>query len=107
MNTQFKKGIVELCVLSLIKKKDMYGFEVIEILSKAIDVNENTVYPILRRLTSQNYFETYFQTTNQGAPRKYYRITNQGISIYADYIDEWYTFLKGVNYILGGNQNEK
>ena len=43
MNTQFKKGIVEMCILSILSKKDMYGFEVIDTLSKEIDVNENTV----------------------------------------------------------------
>lgn len=102
MNTQFKKGIVELCVLSLIQEKDMYGFEVIESLSSTIDVNENTVYPILRRLTAQGYFTTYYESTNQGAPRKYYRITDQGVEIYLVYMEEWYTFLKGVNKILGG-----
>ncbi len=107
MNTQFKKGIVELCVLSLIQQKDMYGFEVIESLSKAIDVNENTVYPILRRLTSQDYFETYFEQTNQGAPRKYYRITEKGVEVYLDYMKEWYAFLNGVNEILGGQVHEK
>ncbi|MBE0701472.1 MAG: PadR family transcriptional regulator, partial [Acholeplasmataceae bacterium] len=68
MNTQFKKGILEMCILSLINQHDMYGFEVIETLAKEIDVNENTVYPILRRLTGQNLFETYVEQTNIGAP---------------------------------------
>ena len=49
MNTQFKKGVIEMCVLKLVSQKDMYGFEVIETISKEIDVNENTIYPILRR----------------------------------------------------------
>ncbi len=102
MNTQFKKGIVELCVLSLIESKDMYGFEVIEILSKTIDVNENTVYPILRRLTAQDYFSTYYEPTTLGAPRKYYKITKAGKDIYEAYMTEWRDFLQGVNQILGG-----
>lgn len=104
MNTQFKKGIVELCILSLIHSKDMYGFEVIDMLSKTIDVNENTVYPILRRLTSQGYFDTYFEPTTLGAPRKYYQITHKGIDTYHEYMSEWYQFLNGVNQILGGNK---
>ncbi len=106
MNTQFKKGVVELCILSLINDKDMYGFEVIESLSEAIDVNDNTVYPILRRLTAQKYFDTYYEPTNQGAPRKYYKMTRAGRTVYEAYMDEWYAFLKGVNGILGGNRNE-
>ena len=107
MNTQFKKGILELCILSLIDQKDMYGFEVIETLAKEIDVNENTVYPILRRLTKQNYFETYEKQTQLGAPRKYYKIRPEGVSKLKEYEQQWTSFLKGVFKILGGHINEK
>lgn len=106
MNTQFKKGILELVILSVLSNKDMYGFEVIETLATEIDVNENTVYPILRRLTSQNLFTTYVETTNVGAPRKYYRITSEGQKRLTEYEKEWTEFLKGVFKLLGGKQNE-
>jgi len=106
MNTQFKKGILEMCILSLIKDHDMYGFEVIERLSSEIDVNENTVYPILRRLTTQGLFETYVEQTNIGAPRKYYRLTKAGDKKLEAYEHEWRTFLKGVFKILGGIKHE-
>lgn len=102
MNSQFKKGILEMCVLSLISKKDMYGFEVIDTLAKEIDVNENTVYPILRRLTASQYFETYMESTGIAAPRKYYRITPLGQSKMDEYMSEWRKFLEGVFRILGG-----
>jgi len=59
MNAQFKRGIVELCVLSQLVQKDMYGYEIISDLARSIDVNENTIYPILRRLTAEGYFDTY------------------------------------------------
>ncbi|MDI6452672.1 PadR family transcriptional regulator [Peloplasma aerotolerans] len=107
MNTQFKKGILEMCILSIINQRDMYGFEVIEKLSNEIEVNENTVYPILRRLTGQGLFSTYMEQTNIGAPRKYYKITNEGIKKLNDYETEWRTFLKGVFKLLGGMENEK
>jgi PadR family transcriptional regulator PadR len=105
MNTQFKKGILEMCILSIISDHDMYGFEVIETLSKEIDVNENTVYPILRRLTGQGMFETYTETTNIGAPRKYYRITDYGKKKLNEYETEWRSFLQGVFTLLGGNRS--
>lgn len=107
MNTQFKKGILEMCILSIIRDHDMYGFEVIEKLSSEIDVNENTVYPILRRLTGQGLFYTYIENTNIGAPRKYYKITNIGIEKLNEYESEWRTFLKGVFKLLGGMENER
>jgi len=107
MNTQFKKGILEMCILSIIDNSDKYGYEVIESLSKEIDVNENTVYPILRRLTHQGFFETYIEQTNIGAPRKYYKITELGRKKFKEYEIEWKAFLQGVFNILGGIKNEK
>ncbi len=107
MNSQFKKGIIEMCVINMIARQNMYGFAVIEALSKEIEVNENTVYPILRRLTDQGYFETYTETTNVGAPRKYYKITDEGIKKCQEYESEWNRFLKGVFRILGGDEHEK
>lgn len=100
MNSQFKKGIIEMCVIAVVSKKDMYGFEVIDKLAKAIDVNENTVYPILRRLTDQGYFETYTEPTSQGAPRKYFRITDSGKEKMVEYKQEWTKFLSGVYQIM-------
>ena len=102
MNTQFKKGIIELCVLKMVSRKDMYGFEVIERISQEIDVNENTIYPILRRLTTQQYFETYKESMSIGAPRKYYKITDEGIKKMEETEHEWRTFLEHVENILGG-----
>ncbi len=106
MNTQFKKGIVEMCIMSIIKQNDMYGYEVIEKLATDIDVNENTVYPILRRLTSQGLFDTYMEQTNIGAPRKYYKITSLGKEKLEEYEIEWKSFLKGVFKLLGGIADE-
>ena len=107
MNTQFKKGVIEMCVLKMISRKDMYGFEVIEHISQEIDVNENTIYPILRRLTKQEYFDTYSESMSIGAPRKYYRISEIGKEQLSLYENEWGTFIRSVSRILGGNEDEK
>jgi len=107
MNSQFKKGIIEMCVLHVISEGDSYGFAVIETLSKEIDVNENTVYPILRRLTEQGCFATYSEPTAIGAPRKYYTITESGNKRLKEYDSEWREFIKGVWNILGGDHHEK
>src|SRR5580698_5790635 len=85
-STQFKKGILELCILSIVKNRDYYGYELVEEISKRIDVAEGTVYPILRRLTLDGYFETYLRESNEGPPRKYYRITPLGRESYADMV---------------------
>ena len=84
MNTQFRKGVLEICVLTLISKKDMYGYEIVQNISKVIEVNEGTIYPILRRLTKEGYFETYILESNEGPARKYYKITDSGKKILSE-----------------------
>ncbi|MDD3126245.1 MAG: PadR family transcriptional regulator [Candidatus Izemoplasmatales bacterium] len=109
MNSQFKRGIIELCVLSELVGDDMYGYMVINNISSHLDVNENTIYPILRRLTIDGYFSTYLEESNQGAPRKYYRITDSGFQYYMELRNEWDRFIGGVYEILnqGGKKNEE
>lgn len=107
LNAQFKKGVVELCILKLLSKKDMYGFEVINALANLLFVNENTIYPILRRLTQQGLFTTYTKETNLGAPRKYYRLTEKGRKQLDSYLQEWNLFFENVNLILGGKYEEE
>lgn len=105
MNAQFKRGIIELCVLKVVSDQEMSSFEVIEALGSKIDVNENTIYPILRRLTKQGSFDTYTKASPIGAPRKYYRITPQGQAQLDQFQKEWRVFLNQVLKILGG-QND-
>ena len=75
MNSQFKKGVLELIVLLSVNKRDMYGYELVLEVSKVVDVNEGTIYPLLKRLTNENYFETYLKESKEGPSRKYYKIT--------------------------------
>ena len=75
MNAQFKKGVLELIVLESVRQKDMYGYELVEEVSKVVDVNEGTIYPLLKRMTNEHYFETYLRESTEGPPRKYYHIT--------------------------------
>ena len=89
INTQFKKGVLELLVLLLVEDEDKYGYELVEAVSEIVDVNEGTIYPILKRLTNENYFETYLKESNEGPPRKYYHLTAAGV-LYRDSLEkEW------------------
>lgn len=91
MNIQYKKGVLELCVLALLHKKDRYGYEVSEELSKKIDIADGTVYPILRKLKADGLVTTYLSEESGGPPRKYYSLTDLGRKAYledrADYLD--------------------
>jgi PadR family transcriptional regulator, regulatory protein PadR len=108
MNAQFKRGIIELCVLSILVETDLYGYLIINRLSQFIDVNDNTIYPILRRLTAEGYFDTYLEESNEGAPRKYYKMTELGFNYYMQLREEWDSFIGGVYQIInqGGKKSE-
>lgn len=100
MNTQFKKGVLELVVLLSVTKKDMYGYELVNEVSKVIDVNEGTIYPLLKRLTNEHYFETYLKESTEGPPRKYYHLTAAGL-LYKDSLkEEWNDFNCKVNQFI-------
>lgn len=100
MNPQFNKGVIELCVLALVSKRDFYGYELVEAISKKIEISEGTIYPILRRLTQEKYFETYLQESTEGPPRKYYRMTASGHKATQTLIDDWNKFSDNVKHLI-------
>lgn len=103
MNPQFKKGVLELIVLESVRRKDMYGYELVEEVSGVIDVNEGTIYPLLKRLTNERYFETYLRESSEGPPRKYYHLTAAGILYLERLAAEWEEFQARVNaFVRGG-----
>ena len=106
MNIQLKKGVLELCVLSLLYRGDCYGYDVSEYISKSIDISDGTVYPILRNLKSDGLVTTYLSEQSGGPPRKYYRLTELGRKQFLSDKDEWLSFIKSVKNILEGNKDE-
>jgi len=103
MNIQFKKGVLEICVLSLINSRDYYGYELVQDISKNIDISEGSIYPLLRRLSKEGFFETYLKESPGGPPRKYYKITEQGSSRTEILKDEWTDFTEQVKILLDKN----
>jgi PadR family transcriptional regulator PadR len=107
LNIQFKKGVLEMLVLFSVAKKDMYGYELVQEVSKVTDINEGTIYPLLRRLTNEKCFETYLVESTEGPPRKYYRLTSLGIKRKNKILSQWNDFSKQVNkFIKGSDKNE-
>ncbi|MDO5040950.1 MAG: PadR family transcriptional regulator [Peptoniphilus sp.] len=104
MNTQFKKGVLELLVLSLLTKRDMYGYELVENISDHINISEGTIYPLLRRLKNDGYVTTYLEESSSGPPRKYYRLTGDGLHSQEGQLREWKDFVESVDYILRSKQ---
>ena len=100
MNTQFKKGVLELIVLLCVEKKDMYGYELILEVSKVVGVNDGTIYPILKRLTNEKYFDTYLIESKEGPPRKYYKLTDLGKNYMLTQKKEWENFSNSINKFM-------
>ncbi len=100
MNVQLKKGVLELIVLLAVSKNDMYGYELVAEVSKVVSVNEGTIYPLLKRLTNERYFETYLRESTEGPPRKYYHLTASGVLYMEELRSEWIKLQDGVNSFL-------
>lgn len=78
--TQLRKGLLEYCVLSVLRHEEGYGYEVV-IRLKAIDeliVTESTVYPILSRLKRDGYLQVRTEPSPSGPPRRYFSLTSLG-----------------------------
>lgn len=104
MNIQFKKGVLELCVLSLLDRRDCYGYELINEISQNISISEGTIYPLLRRLKKDGYVTTYLMESSEGPPRKYYKLTSEGIRTKDELEEEWFQFTMKVDRFLKGDE---
>ncbi|MGM9923911.1 MAG: PadR family transcriptional regulator [Bacillus sp. (in: firmicutes)] len=100
MNVQFKKGVLELCVLVLLRHKDRYGYELVQNISDKFEISEGSVYPLLRRLTKEGYFTTYLKESTEGPSRKYYHLTEKGREYMKHLVQEWQEFSVAVNEII-------
>ncbi len=107
MNAQFKKGVLELCVLSKLAIRDQYGYELTEAISKEMVISTGTLYLILKRLKDDAFVETYLVESGEGPARKYYHLTEKGKVHQKEQKKEWNDFVKVVDNILEeGAKNE-
>lgn len=106
MNSQYKKGVMEICVLALLDARDMYGYELVETISAYISTSDGTIYPMLRRFKKESKVETYLVESDTGPSRKYYKLTKNGKAFLEESKDEWYEFVESVDKILRRKVND-
>ncbi len=100
MNAQFKKGVLELCVLAQLAKSEQYGYELTETISQEMSVASGTLYLLLRRLKDEQYVETYLVETAEGPARKYYKLTPKGLE-YTELLKHgWMDFIQQVDRLI-------
>lgn len=78
MDSQLKKGVLDVCVLYAISKGESYGYKIISDLQGIIEISESTLYPILKRLESGGFLLTR-TAEYSGRLRRYYKITPTGL----------------------------
>ena len=106
MDAQMKKGLLEACVLSTIRKEESYGYKIISELSPYIMISESTLYPILRRLENMGAVVTH-SVEHNGRLRKYFKITSIGLERINAFIDDMEEFLRISRFIMRSANEDK
>ena len=105
MAYQLTAPLLDACVLGIVDKQDAYGYVLTQQFRSVIDISESTLYPVLRRLQKSDLLTTYDQPF-EGRNRRYYSITDEGKKMLGEYRKDWKEYVKGVNDLLGGVENE-
>lgn len=105
---ELKRGSLVLAVL-LSTEKPEYGYSLVGLLQESgIDVEQNTLYPLLRRLEQQGLMESIWDT-GESRPRKYYRVTDYGRTVASELSGQWAVLVESMNRLISldqGNDNK-
>ncbi|MFK7048932.1 MULTISPECIES: PadR family transcriptional regulator [Flavobacterium] len=101
---QMRKGVLEFCILSVLKEKDAYTSEILDTLKNAkLLVVEGTVYPLLTRLKNDGLLTYRWEESTSGPPRKYYGLTDNGKKFLKELSITWNELAGAVNTITSQN----
>ncbi len=103
MDTQLKRGLLDVCVLAAIKNEDSYGYKIIKDMKPYIEMSESTLYTILKRLELSGFL-TVRTTLSEGRARKYYHITKAGLGRIEDFKDEWREVMSIYKFVVKGDE---
>lgn len=98
---QMKKGVLEMVILSIIAKEEVYASDIIAQLKEAkLLVVEGTLYPLLTRLKNDGLLDYRWEESKSGPPRKYYTISEMGIRTVKELVLEWKEMVNSINTLL-------
>lgn len=102
--TQFRKGLVELCILAALREEEAYGYQIVERLggARGLEVTESTVYPVLARLSRDRCVTVRTAASPSGPPRRYYRLSEAGRRRLKEMIADWQTVQNSVHELIQG-----
>ena len=99
MDIQLKRGLLEVCVLTAIKNEDSYGYKIIKDMKPYIEMSESTLYTILKRLEISEML-TVKSAEHNGRLRKYYHITDAGLSRIEEFKEEWKEVMSIYKFVI-------
>ena len=101
--TELRRGVLEHCVLAVVREEESYAFDIVRVLSDAGELvtSEGTIYPLLARLRRDRLVTTTWRESDAGPPRRYYRITEQGRRALDTFAGDWARFRSAVDALLG------
>ena len=98
---QMRKGVLEFCILSVLADGEAYPSDIIDRLKESkLIVVEGTLYPLLTRLKNDNLLSYRWEESPSGPPRKYYKLTEQGIEVMNELLKAWEELVNSVNKTL-------
>ena len=100
MDIHLKRGLLDVCVLAAIKNEPSYGYKIIKDIKPCIEMSESTLYTILKRLENADML-TVQSAEHDGGLRKYYHITQVGITRLKDFMDEWREVMSIYKFVIG------
>ena len=97
--TQLRKGVLELCMLNIIGRSRVYGYDIVRQLRDidALVVSEGTIYPILSRLKRDGLVRTSLEESPEGPARKYYELTRRGDQLLGEMNSYWDVLNRGMS----------
>lgn len=96
--SQMRKGILEFCILSIIRRGEAYPSDIVEEMKAAnLNILEGTLYPLLTRLKNASMLTYRWVESNSGPPRKYFLLTPKGEEFYLELETTWKELASAVN----------
>lgn len=103
--SQMRKGILEFCILSIIKRGEVYPSDIVEEMRAAnMHILEGTLYPLLTRLKNADMLSYRWEESNSGPPRKYFSLTDKGGTFYKELENTWTELSNAVNILTVKNK---
>jgi PadR family transcriptional regulator PadR len=103
--SQMRKGVLEFCILSVIKQGEAYPSDIIEKMKAAnLNIFEGTLYPLLTRLKNAEFLTYRWIESNSGPPRKYFSLTQKGASFYIELEATWNELANAVQALSEAEQ---